>query len=186
VPREQEESITGDLLEEYRESKVPAIGVSRANRWYVIQIAAAAWRLMAVFCVTAVLLHAWREAVDELVPVASYVTRSLILTYGMISILVSAGAWTGWRTGRIAGGPLVAMLISVIGWLGAWIAAGSLAVSGVPNLMYPGGIDEMFLLPVMMLPLVLVLGTFGAVLGTAARRLIPSRRGPANVVSREP
>jgi hypothetical protein len=70
---------------------------------------------------------------------------------------------------------LVATLTSVIGWLGAWIAAGSLAVSGVPNLMYPGGIDEMFLLPVMMLPLVLVLGTFGAVLGTAARRLIPSR-----------
>ena len=176
IRREDEQSVTGDLLEEYRESKVPEVGFRRANRWYVAQVAGAAWRLAAVFCMTAAILHAWRETVDELVPVASYVTRSLVLTYGMMAIYTSAGIWTGWRTGRVRAGALVAMLASVIGWSGAWVVAASLAVMRVPNRLYPGGVDEMFFLPLMILPLVVVLGTFGAVLGTAARRIFPARR----------
>jgi hypothetical protein len=175
VPREQQESVTGDLLEEYRDSKVPVIGVRAANRWYVAQVAGTAWRLAAFSCVTAAVLHAWREGVDELVPVASYVTRSTILTYGMMAIYISAGFWVGWRIGRVAAGTLIAMLASLIGWSGAWVVAASLALMRVPNRLYPGGVEEMFFLPLMILPVVVVLGTFGAVIGTAARRIIPAR-----------
>ena len=176
VRREDEQNVTGDLLEEFRESKVPAIGVRRANRWYVAQVAATAWRLAAVFCITAALVHGWREAVDELVPVASYVTRSVILTYSMFAIYVSAGFSTGWRTGRVAAGTFIAMLTSIIGWSGAWVVAAVLAAVRIPNRLFPGGVEEMFVLPLMILPLVVVLGTFGAVVGTATRRIFPARR----------
>jgi hypothetical protein len=175
IRREHEESVTGDLLEEYRESKVPTLGLRGADRWYVAQVVRAVWRLAAVFCIAAAALHAWREAVDELVPVASYITRSLILTYGMFAIYISAGLSTGWRTGRVSAGTLIAALTSLIGWFGAWFVAGTLAVLRVPDRLYPGGVEEMFFLPLMILPLVIALGTFGAVLGTVARRIIPAR-----------
>ena len=54
VPRENKESITGDLLEEYRRAVVPSRGRVRADLWYGVQVARALWALTAVFWVTAV------------------------------------------------------------------------------------------------------------------------------------
>jgi hypothetical protein len=174
VRPERRSSVTGDLLEEYRECQVPALGLRRANRWYVAQVFRSAWGLAKVFCVAAVLLHTWREAVDELIPVASYMTRSLILTYGMLTISASAGFWSGWRTGRVRTGALIAAIASFAGWSGAGIVAISLALINVPGRLHPGGADELVLLPFFTLPVVVTLGAFGAGIGVALQRIRPT------------
>ena len=40
------ESISGDLLEEYREVRRPALGALRANTWYVKHVLSVLWHLM--------------------------------------------------------------------------------------------------------------------------------------------
>jgi hypothetical protein len=40
------ESISGDLLEEYRAAKHPLLGAIRANVWYVKQVVSVLWRLI--------------------------------------------------------------------------------------------------------------------------------------------
>ena len=44
LPRGDRDSVSGDLLEEYRESIVPALG-RRAAAWYVRQLAGYLWRI---------------------------------------------------------------------------------------------------------------------------------------------
>jgi hypothetical protein len=41
---EHRDSVSGDLLEEYRDAIVPARGKSAADRWYFGQVAGFAWR----------------------------------------------------------------------------------------------------------------------------------------------
>ena len=176
LPGDTRESVIGDFLEEYRESKVPELGVRRANAWYLRQVAAAAWRLAAVFCFALLLVHAWREAIDELVLVADYHTRSAILSYSMMAGYASGGLWAGWRTGRIASGALTSVLSSFVGWSGAWLVALSLGLLGMDR-FHPGGADELFLLPIMTLPIVVALGLIGAAAGSVARRLSRTAAG---------
>jgi hypothetical protein len=65
---EDRDSVSGDLLEEYRQSIVPAMG-AKANRWYIRQVtwyvlrATWAWGvLVAAICV-------WRYLLDTLAPI---------------------------------------------------------------------------------------------------------------------
>jgi hypothetical protein len=172
VPRSQKADVLGDLLEEYREAKLPALGRGGADWWYVRQAASAVWRLAAIFCLFTIALHGWREAIDELVYTDSYFLRSYILSYSMIGAYFTAGAWAGWRVGRIRAGILTAGCTCLIGWSGSWATAAILALSGQAK-YYPGGVDEIFLLPFLTLPLALGLGTFGAVIGRLMRQRTP-------------
>jgi len=172
VPREQKADVLGDLLEEYRDSKIPVLGTRGANRWYVRQAIDAAWRLTAVFCLFTLAVHVWREAIDELVYTDSYFLRSYILSYSMMGAYFSAGAWAGWKVRRIPAGILSAGGTCLIGWSGAWITALVLALMQQAK-YYPGGIDEILFLPFATLPLALTLGAAGAVIGRLIRRAAP-------------
>jgi hypothetical protein len=44
LPRDDAETVSGDLLEEYRESVYPSRGRSRADAWFVRQVASFVWR----------------------------------------------------------------------------------------------------------------------------------------------
>ncbi len=44
LPFEHRDSVSGDLLEEYRDAIVPARGKPAADRWYSRQVAGFAWR----------------------------------------------------------------------------------------------------------------------------------------------
>ena len=172
VPRHRRSDVLGDLLEEYREAKVPRLGRSRANRWYARQAVGAVWRLAGVFCLFTFGLHVWREAIDELVYTDSYFLRSYILSYSMIGAYFAAGAWAGWRVRRIVAGMLAAACTCLTGWSGAWAVAVILALVQQAK-YYPGGVDEILLLPFMTLPLALALGAAGAVVGSLMRRGAP-------------
>lgn len=172
VPRGQRADVLGDLLEEYRDTKVPILGRSRANRWYARQAVGAVWRLAGVFCVFTFGLHMWREAIDELIYTDSYFMRSYILSYSMIGAYFAAGLWAGWRVRRILAGMLAAACTCLTGWSGAWAVAAILALVQQAK-YYPGGVDEMFLLPFMTLPLAVALGAAGGLVGSLMRRAAP-------------
>jgi hypothetical protein len=172
VPRERKGDVLGDLLEEYRDAKIPMLGVRRANRWYVRQAVYSVWQLAAIFCLFTLALHTWREAIDELVYTDSYFLRSYILSYSMIGAYFIAGAWAGWRVGRIPAGILASGCVCLVGWSGSWITAGVLALLQQAK-YYPGGVGEIIVLPFMTLPLALTLGAAGAVMGKLMRRAAP-------------
>ena len=172
VPSQQKADVLGDLLEEYRDSKVPALGRTAANHWYTRQAVGAVWRLAGVFCLFTFGLHMWREAIDELIYTDSYFMRSYILSYSMMGAYFAAGLWAGWRVRRILAGMLAAACTCLIGWSGAWTAAVILALLQQAK-YYPGGVDEIVLLPFMTLPLAVALGAAGAIVGSLMRRAAP-------------
>ena len=172
VPRAQKADVLGDLLEEYRDAKIPVLGARGANRWYRRQAIDAVWRLAAMFCLFTFAIHAWREAIDELVYTDSYFLRSYILSYSMIGAYFAAGAWVGWRIRRIRAGILSAGCTCLIGWSGALATAALLGVLQQAK-YHPGGVDELYILPFLTLPPALTLGALGAVVGRLMRRAAP-------------
>jgi len=46
------ESISGDLLEEYRAARHPALGTLRANAWYIKHVLSVLWRLIRPYALT--------------------------------------------------------------------------------------------------------------------------------------
>lgn len=129
-----------------------------------------AWRLARFFCVALFLLHVWREALDELVFTDDYHLRSAILSYSMIAGYLSAGLWAGWRTGAIVPGGMAAILSCWSGWAGGLLVAAVLGVSGIDQ-FHPGGVDELFFLPFMTLPIAVALGLVGASIGGVVHHL---------------
>ena len=115
LARDKEESVSGDLLEEYREAIVPARGPGSADVWYLKQVAGFLWRLSAVFALAMAAQVIVRNLFDAFAPPVTYRFRSEVTTYLGISTFLLAGAYGGFRTGRARTGVLVAMTASIVG-----------------------------------------------------------------------
>src|SRR5882724_6975624 len=155
------ESVSGNLLEEYREAIVPAMG-PRARWWYLRQVG---WFLLRASWLWGVAIGATlvaRYLFDTLAPV-SYGPgvvhpRSQMMSQAIVAIFGAAACWNTWRTTHIRTGVLVAVAAAVIGgvlssaatgvmlalWhdpatLDAWQGSGGLgeAFVGVPILLIP-------------------------------------------------
>jgi len=184
---EDRESVSGDLLEEYRESIVPALG-PKAGLWYVRQ---ASWFLLRASWVWGLAIGATlvaRYLFDTLAPVPytpdEIHPRSQMMSQAIVAIFGAAAFWNTWRTTHIRTGVLVAVVAGAIG--GVLSSAGTgvmLALWHDPATLRAwqgsGGLGEAFIgVPLLLIPISLVSGTFGAI---AAKGLsIPSRhRGRA-------
>ena len=171
------DSVSGDLLEEYRQSIVPALGAG-ANRWYLRQVgryvlrAIAPWSaLIAATCVT-------RYLFDTLAPV-QYTRdivhpRSALMSQTLIATFASAGAWQAWRSGHVRAGVVVAVLSALIGgWLAQIGTLACLAVWHDAAIMRAiegsGGTGELWGVPLLLILIGLVTGTAGAIAGGALR-----------------
>jgi hypothetical protein len=171
------ESVSGDLLEQYRDSIYPTRGRRRANFWYANQVFAfvspGARLFAALFsaqCLT-------RTALDWFVPPMEFHTRSTVSTALGVGTLLAAGFWAAWRSDSFATGALAGVvtagLASVTSIAGV---AAMLAVWHDPQTMAAirgsGGLDEVFGLPLMMVFPGLLLGAVGGVASTAVKRLL--------------
>jgi hypothetical protein len=166
---EDRDSVSGDLLEEYRDSIRPANGPRRANIWYIRQVASVAWREAAWFGVVAGAALGSRFVLDALVPLrpTDYGLRAAVLSWSLLAIFSLAGLRTAWRTGHVRAGVLVAMTASVIHSAIGLIIAGVLAALNAPT--DPGGRDEVFVVPLIVLVGSIVAGTAGGVVGKVLR-----------------
>jgi len=170
------QTVSGDLLEEYRESIHPTRGQRRADLWYVGQVAGFAWRANRIWAGLLSGAFVARTALDWFWPTADFHARSMVSTTVGTGIFVWAGFFAAWRTDALRAGALagiatalIGAIISVVGTsllLAIWHDAPTLAaIDG------SGGLGEVFTLPVMLVVPGALLGALGGLLGGTSRRL---------------
>jgi len=195
-PRDRD-TISGDLLEEYREVAFPALGSTRATWWYLRQV----WSLMSITTTSLVvrMTLAWaaaflgvmmvRMAVDALAPediVAFFLAQSRddfsqldyprrwLPVLAIATIFTGAGFQVAWETRRIRIGVLVAIAVAAVGFFATALIV---SIGRLASIQISGGFYSAFALDpdaprftllVALLGLGAVLGALGA---TAARGL---------------
>src|SRR5262245_34266581 len=85
------ESVSGDLLEEYRASILPARGRDAADLWYVRQVAGFLLRATWFWALIVGAAFVARTAYDWLVPTTDFQLRSGVTTIVGLLTLTSAG-----------------------------------------------------------------------------------------------
>jgi hypothetical protein len=174
--REVVESVSGDLLEEYRESVLPVRGARGADWWYVTQVFGFVWRSAYVWALLFAAAFVGRTALDWLLPPLTFQTRSGVSTLLAAGILVSAGAWAAWRSGSFIAGTVAGLATAAIG---AFVdVAGTailLALWHDPRTMAAiqasGGLTEVFVLPFVLLLPAAVIASVGGIAGASLKRL---------------
>ena len=169
------EALAGDLLEQRRNG--------RSDWWFwrqtVAALVVASGPCATLLGVTAVFLAtSTRELFDTFAPPANYGFRSAVTTYTAIATYLAAGCYAAFRNGRLQSGVWLAAVSHVVGHLltiGFSLAlyAGLIANDLAKRMEFDktGGFGELFFLPVMLLPVVAMLGVIGATVGSIFRRL---------------
>ena len=130
LPLDMAETVSGDLVEEYRESRVLAVGKFRADLWYWRQVGSMWLRAYWWLVVSAVLLLVVSDVFNTFrAPSgASYLdglprlVGAVLSPLGVVGLLGLGTAYGSWRTQRWQGGFVAALGVSVIVWLfmAAW------------------------------------------------------------------
>lgn len=126
LPCDMRETVSGDLLEEYRESRVPAMGEFVADLWYWRQVGGM-WLRAYWWLVVPIVLHlivsdvfntfrapSGASYLDGLSRLADVVVSPIV---GAVGLLGLATAYGSWRTRRWQGGFVAALGVSVLVWL---------------------------------------------------------------------
>ncbi len=168
-------TVSGDLLEEYRETVQPTRGQSGADVWYIAQVLGFATRVPRVWGAVLGVAVVARTALDWLVPTTDFASRSLVSTDIGIGILLVTGFWSAWRSGSPLAGTLAGITTALVGAVISIAGAiGMLALWHDPQTMSAirasGGLSEAFTLPIMMVLPGAILGTLGGAMGAAASR----------------
>ena len=177
LKRADRDSVSGDLLEEYRDTIVPARGKTAADGWYIRQVAGfllrATWVWAALFSGAFVL----RQAIDVRMPTHDFAFRSQVTSYTAIALMAATAFRSAWRSGSFVGGVVatvvmtqIAAVLSVIGvtvLLAVWHDPATMKAAADS-----GGIGEAYVLPFMMIVPALIVGGVAAACGSAVRRLV--------------
>ncbi len=186
LPPRDRETVSGDLLEEYRDSVRPARGRVRANAWYVGQIAGYLWRDSRVLGLA--LLAAW--VVSWFLPrIPAALGGDVFTSRGLAVMLATAltpptlvmlvaGARVSWRAQSAWTGLVMGFFVSLCFALVMLVAY----VIGVglsqPQLLRFVLTPESLRAVAVMLATTTGAGTavaaLGGVVGAAARRAVPS------------
>src|SRR5262245_44300225 len=104
------ESVSGDLLEQYRDSVYPLRGQRRADLWYVSQVLTFISPGARLFAAVFSAQFLARVALDWFLPTMDFHARSAVSTVSGGGTLVVAGFWAAWRSGSFTAGPLAGAL----------------------------------------------------------------------------
>jgi hypothetical protein len=119
APRDRE-AVLGDLLEEYRLDRLPALGKLRADVWFVGQVARHVWRsswFAVVPLASAMMMGDFHHAlIDPYSPAFPQNVFGAVVLAGFLMV----GIVNGRRTGRVTG----ATLLTTGTWAGAWFMLG--------------------------------------------------------------
>jgi hypothetical protein len=166
LPPDDAETISGDLLEEYRKTVYPLLGRRSADLWFLRQVGGFAWRATWQWGVLLAALQVGRNALDWLVPPPDFKVRSIVTTYTAISLFVAAGFWAAYRTRSFRASVLAGIATGAISFVLS--VSGNLVLLAIWHdpqtaraIDYSGGLDEMFVLP----GFAAVVGTFLASVG---------------------
>lgn len=177
LARKDRDSVPGDLLEAYRDSIVPARGRAAANAWYVRQVAGFMWRATWLWAFAFSAVFVARNAYDWLVPTTDFHVRAEVTTYIAISTLLLTGFWAAWRSRSAIAGLLVTILASQIAAVFSVVGSSILlALLRSPkidaNIAGSGGIEEVYVLPFLMIVPATILGTVSGAAGWITRTIV--------------
>jgi hypothetical protein len=171
------ESVSGDLLEQYRDSIHPARGQRRADLWYATQVFAFVSPGARLFAALFSVQFLTRTALDWFLPPLDFHTRTAISTALGVGTLLAAGFWAAWRSDSFAAGAVAGVLTAgLASFTSIAGAAAMLAIWHDPQTMAAirgsGGFEEVVSLPLMMVLPGVLFGVSGGVAGTALKRLL--------------
>jgi hypothetical protein len=177
VNRGDFESVSGDLLEEYRDSIYPTRGRRRARWWYVKQVLSFASPCVCLFAILFSAQFLARTALDWFVPALDFHTRATVSTDMGASILLAAGLWAAWRSDSFAAGAVMGVVTAGLASLMSIAGAAALvAIWHDPQTMAAirgsGGLEEVFSLPLAMILPGVLLGAVGGLASTTLKRLL--------------
>ena len=184
LPPDEAETVSGDLIEEYRETVYPSRGRWRADRWFVRQVSGFAWRgnlIWGVLLALAFLVHPtvmlgiWQPRGWP--PRPSWQPNGIVLELAVIAITVFLlAARSAWRLGHVRSGMIVAVSIGAAG--SVVFFAGSLFEiafrGGVGNVLQ--SVPYFLMIPYVALSLAVLFGTAGALIGKVLRIAVLPRR----------
>lgn len=175
APRDRE-SVSGDLLEEYRESIHPSRGQAAADRWYVYQVLGFFWRSNAAPAILLLVAILGRTAFDWLVPTTEFSTRSTVSTLTSATILIAAGFVTGSRSHRALAGTVAGAIIPLV--ILPFVMIGMFLLllfnhdpTSLSAISASGGLSEAFTFPLMLTIPGAIFGTLGGMLARGVRTL---------------
>jgi hypothetical protein len=176
LPRRDVATVSGDLLEEYRERVYPARGRRRADAWFLTQVLGFAWRNARLWVTLLSVAFIARTAMDWLVPTADFHFRATLSTLTGAGILLLAGFWAGARSGSLSAGAVIGVTtaalavpidaLGTVGLLSVWHDAKTITA-----IHASGGLEEVFALPMLLILPGVALGTIGGLLGAVTARL---------------
>lgn len=171
LPARDRDTVSGDLMEEYRESIRPTRSKVAADLWYIMQVSRFAWRIGGWGAILSA-LYVSRMAYDWFMPTSDFEARADVTTLTMVSTLLVVGASSALRTQSLgagilhsAGALLLSATLSAVALSVIYAAARSAALdTAVAN---SGGLAEAIIMPFM----VIVPGTLVGSIGSALARL---------------
>ena len=174
------EAIAGDLVEQAQRGcsawwlwrqAFAAIGITIAKKIDARGGVIFAWALV-VFGAMAV-----RGLFDTYAPPVNYGPRSALTTWVAIGTYLAAGCYGAYRTGRLQSGVWLAAMAHIVGQiftigftLALFFSVIQKDLTKLREFEMTGGFGETFLLPLMLLPVVIVLGVVGGTIGSVVRR----------------
>ena len=168
------ESVSGDLLEEYRDTVIPARGQHGANVWYVSQVFRYGWRTTAVWATLFAGSFLTRDVMDWRLPTTDFHLRSTVSTSLAVGIFLLAGFWAASRSGSIKSGAIIGVVTATVAvplqlvgsalLFAVWHGPVTLAA-----IRASGGLAEVFTLPVLTMPPCVLISTIGGVMGATFR-----------------
>ena len=116
APARRQDSVVGDLLEEYREAQLPRYGKAAADRWFGRHALGFLWRVAMPWAMALALEFAAQDVIDAVIPATSNFHFRSALSGGTLALATyaSAGLVTGWRCGRIVAGTAVALFMTAL------------------------------------------------------------------------
>ena len=170
------DSVSGDLLEEYRDTVHPRLGQQEADAWYIRQVLGFAWRDARVWALLFGAAFVLRTALDWRVPPIDFHTRSTVSTAFGAAILAAAGLRASWRSGSCLAGTIAGVITTAAAALLSLLGAGALLAvwhdtQTMEAIRGSGGLGEVFFLPVLMMLPGVVVGTAAGVAGAALRKI---------------
>jgi hypothetical protein len=176
APKDRD-SVSGDLLEQYRATVLPARGGVAADWWYVRQVGSFVWRGTWPWALIFSGAFVVRNAYDWLVPTTDFHVRSGATTYFAITTLLLVGFYSAWRSGSAIAGILLTIIASQIAAVFSVVGSSVLlAILKSPEIdraiAGSGGIDEVYALPFMMIVPAVILGTISGIVGRVSRMLV--------------
>jgi hypothetical protein len=172
------ETVSGDLLEEYRDSVCPGRSPLRADLWFVARVAGYAWRTIGIWTVVLAALQLGRDMLDWSLPPLDYTMRSALTTYSVVGVFIALGCWRAYSTRSLRASTLAAFMTGTL--------AAAIKVAGIVLVIMlwqdvhterSGGLGEALELPW----LIILPGTLVSMIGGLAGKTIArfSRATPA-------